>query len=250
MAIILQNTTFNKNFILVSSLDHTTPATGANPTVTISKAGQFFITPQGAVVELGNGWYSLYLSTGDTNTVGELSTHVTASGCDNTDVTDQVLANIAVTTVAPPYVNQNDLNNFVLWIRQIMGITTDNLPDDSPYIIMAYLISSQTVNTYLNLASPILYNQAVYNLGGDILVNITQDVSPSTYWSNMRTTLGTNSFIPGMINATNDEDTSAAILTPMGLQNITLGDLQNMKTPWGRMYLSIAQSVGTMWGLS
>jgi hypothetical protein len=250
MAIILQSTTFNKNFILVSSLDHTSPAIGAIPVVQISKAGQFFITPEGPVVELGDGWYSLYLTVNDTNTVGELSTHVTAIDCDNTDVTDQVLANINVRTVAPPYVNQNDLNNFILWIRQIMGVTSDVLPDDSPYIITAYLISSQTVNLYLNLASPILYNQAVYNLGGDILVNITQDVSPSTYWANMRTSLGTNNFIPGMINATNDEDTSAAILTPLGLQNITLGDLQNMKTPWGRMYLSIAQSVGTMWGLS
>jgi hypothetical protein len=250
MAIILQNTTFNKNFILVSSLDHTTPVTGAVPTVLISKNGQFFGSPQGVVLELGDGWYTVNFSTVDTNTVGELSTHVTATGCDNTDVTDQVLANISVTTVAPPYVNQNNLDNFVLWIRQIMGVTSDVLPDDSPYIITAYLISNEIVNMYLGVVSPILYYQAIYNLGGDILVNITQDVSPSTYWSTMRSTLGTNSFIPGMINATNDEDTSAAILTPLGLQNITLGDLQNMKTPWGRMYLSIAQSVGSMWGLS
>jgi hypothetical protein len=250
MGIILQNNPFTKMFILVSSTDHTSPLLGAIPNVTISKNGQFFTAPQGAVIEVGDGWYSLTYTTVDTNTVGELSLHVTATGGDNTDLSDQVLANISVTTVAPPYINQNDLNNFVLWIRQIMGITTDNLPDDSPYIITAYLIANEIVNRYLNVVSPILYYQAIYNLAADILVNITQDVPPSTYWANMRTSLGTNSFIPGMINATNDEDTSAAILTPLGLQNITLGDLQNMKTPWGRMYLSIAQSIGTMWGLS
>jgi hypothetical protein len=250
MAIILQNTQFNKTFLLVSSLDHTSPLLGATPTAVISKNGGFFQPPQGVILELGDGWYSLSLSVNDTNTVGEFSTHITASGADNTDVTDQILANINVTTVAPPYVNQNNLNNFILWIRQIMAVETDVLPDDSPYIITAYLISNEIVNLYLAGVSPILYYQAIYNLGGDILVNITQDVPPSTYWANLRSSLGTNSFIPGMINATNDEDTSAAILTPLGLQNITLGDLQNMKTPWGRMYLSIAQSVGSMWGLS
>ena len=146
-------------------------------------------------------------------------------------------------------------DGYTTWVRTIMGVPDTILPDDSPYLIISFDMALETVNLYLDIASAILYTQAVYNLAGDFLVNIAQDdptLPPpdNTYWSNLRTTLGLNNFIPGLINATNDEDTSAAILTPLGLQNLTLGDLQNLKTPWGRMYLQIAQSVGSMWGLT
>jgi hypothetical protein len=140
--------------------------------------------------------------------------------------------------------------DYIIWIRQIMGINSSVLPDYSPYVDYSYMMSMETVNLYLDMASPLLYTQAVYNLGGDILCNIAQDVPPSTYWSDLRQSLGMNNFIPGLINATNDEDTSAALLTPLGLQNLTLADLQNLKTPWGRVYMGIAQNVGSMWGLT
>lgn len=143
---------------------------------------------------------------------------------------------------------------YIIFIRMIMGVPATVLPDDSPYINMSYDISLETVNLYLNV-SPILYTQAVYYLAGDILVNIAQDnpnLPPpnNTYWADLRDQFNINTFIPGLINAANDEDTSAASLVPLGMQNLTIGDLQNLKTPWGRMYLSIAQSVGTLWGLT
>jgi hypothetical protein len=149
--------------------------------------------------------------------------------------------------ISPTIPNEAD---YVTWIYTIMGVPPSVLPSDSQYIDYSYIMSLETVNLYLDIASPIMYTQAVYNLGGDILCNIAQDVPPSTYWSDLRASMGLNNFIPGLINATNDEDTSAAILTPLGLQNLTLGDLQNLKTPWGRFYMGIAQSVGSMWGIS
>jgi hypothetical protein len=139
---------------------------------------------------------------------------------------------------------------YINWIYTIMGVDQSIFPDTSPYINMTYDIALEIVNFYLDLASPILYTQAVYNLAGDYLVNIAQDIPPSTYWTDLRNSFQINSFIPGLINAANDVETSAALMTPLGLQNFTLADLQNLKTPWGRVYLSIAQSVGTMWGLT
>jgi hypothetical protein len=144
---------------------------------------------------------------------------------------------------------------FINWIYTIMGVPSNVLETTSPYINMAYDISLETVNLYLDLASPILYTQACYNLGGDILCNMVQDdstLSPpeNTYWQDLRSSFNLNTFIPGIINAANDEDTSAASFVPLNMQNLTISDLQNLKTPWGRMYLSIAQSVGTMWGLT
>jgi uncharacterized protein YciU (UPF0263 family) len=147
------------------------------------------------------------------------------------------------------------LVGYLRWIRNIMDVPIEVLPNNSPYIEMSYDISLEIVNMYLDIASPILYTQAVYNLGGDYLVNMAQDnpdLPPpdNTYWADLRKAFGSNSFVPGLINATNDEDTSAALLTPLGLQNLTIMDLQTLKTPWGRVYMGIAQSVGSMWGIS
>jgi hypothetical protein len=141
------------------------------------------------------------------------------------------------------------------WVYTIMDVPEIVLPDNSPYIELSYEMSHEIVHLWLDIASPLLYTQAVYNLGGDFLVNITQDnrnlPSPdNTYWTDLRQQMQINNFVPGLINATNDEDTSAALLTPLGLQNLTLLDLQTLKTPWGRVYMGIAQSIGSMWGLS
>jgi hypothetical protein len=155
-------------------------------------------------------------------------------------------------------------DGFNTWVFSFMGVPEGVLPgyDNSvdpivynTYINYAFEISNETVNLYLNCASPILYTQAVYNLGGDVLVNMAQDdpnLPPplNTYWTDLRQSLGLNNLFPGIINAANDIDTSAASLIPLGLQNLTLADLQNLKTPWGRQYLMIAQSAGSMWGLT
>ncbi len=72
-------------FMLVSSTDHVTPVTGATPNVQISKNGAAFAAPAGASSELGNGWYQLAGNATDTNTLGPLLVHVTATGADPTD---------------------------------------------------------------------------------------------------------------------------------------------------------------------
>jgi hypothetical protein len=260
MAVLGQNIPFNRTFILVLSTDHVSPALGARPIVQISKNGLPFTSPEGTVNEIGNGWYNLALTTDDTNTLGMLSYHITALNTDPTDINDEILQSAYIAYVPPPsYSPPIDtvptLYGYINWIYAIMGVPTAVLPNTSPYIELSFEMALETVNLYLDIASPLLYTQAVYNLGGDILVNITQDdpslASPNnTYWANLRQSLSINNFIPGMINASNDEDTSAALLVPLGLQNLTLSDLQNLKTPWGRAYLGIAQSVGSMWGLT
>lgn len=151
---------------------------------------------------------------------------------------------------APP-----SLNGYITWIREIMEVPKMVLPDTSPYIEMSYDISLEIVNRYLDIASPNIYTIAVYNLGGDYLVNIAQDnasLQPpnNTYWTDLRNTLQVNNFVPGFINSAADQGTSAATKILSAFDNLTIGDLQALKTPWGRVYLGIAQSVGSMWGLT
>ena len=66
-------------------------ATGLTPTVTLSKAGSAFAAAAGAVSEVGNGWYAVAANATDTNTLGTLKLHATATGADSADVSYQVV---------------------------------------------------------------------------------------------------------------------------------------------------------------
>jgi hypothetical protein len=72
----------------------------------------------------------------------------------------------------------------------------------------------------------------------------------STYFYRARSTYGINRFAPGVVTSTGDQGTNVGLLNPKFMQNLTLADLQYMKTPWGRAYLSISQKFGSLWGLS
>jgi len=148
------------------------------------------------------------------------------------------------------------LAGFILFIQNVMGITTTNLSPTAPVIAFAYNLAYNTVNAALagvpnnDPTQPTIYATAIYNLAGDYLINFAQDTPPATYFADLRTGFGLNSFTAGVISSTSDESTSESMTTPKAFDELTIGNLQNLKTPYGRMYLSIAQSYGTLWGLS
>jgi hypothetical protein len=144
----------------------------------------------------------------------------------------------------------------------VMGVPEAVLPNNSPYIPLTFAMATETVHRWINYCSPLMYTQAVYNCGGHYLVMTAQDLPQNpplqppldTYWADLRNDLslsgGGGSFMPGVINETHDESTGVAITTTDWLAGMTISDLQMMKTPWGRVYLSIAQCIGSMWGLT
>jgi hypothetical protein len=92
------NTLFKQNssvfplmFMMVQT-DGVSPATGLTPTVVISKNGGAFASPGGAVSELANGWYEVAANATDSNTLGPLILHATATGANNTDADYLVVA--------------------------------------------------------------------------------------------------------------------------------------------------------------
>lgn len=93
-------------FLMVLSSDHTSPATGLVPVVTLSKAGAAFGAAGGTVTEVSSGWYKIALTTTDTNTLGELAFHVAVATADNTDFTDQVYAYDPTAAQLPANVTQ------------------------------------------------------------------------------------------------------------------------------------------------
>jgi hypothetical protein len=98
--------------------------------------------------------------------------------------------------------------------------------------------------------SPSIYAIAVYNLGGAFLVEFAQDVPPSTYWTDLRNKLGIYSASFGIITSAHDQGTSDSLYIPETIKNMTLLDLQLMKSPWGRMYLMLAGEWGSLWGIT
>jgi hypothetical protein len=79
-------------FLMVDSSDHLTGKTGLSPTVTLSKNGGAFAAPSGSVTELSNGWYKVAGNAADSNTLGPLLLHATASGADPCDDRFDVVA--------------------------------------------------------------------------------------------------------------------------------------------------------------
>jgi hypothetical protein len=80
-------------FKMVSSADHLTPITGlaGSVVVTISKNGGAFSTPLGVISEIGSGWYQVAGNATDEGTLGPLVLRATATGCDLTEWTYQVV---------------------------------------------------------------------------------------------------------------------------------------------------------------
>lgn len=131
-----------------------------------------------------------------------------------------------------------------------MGLSTSVMPDNSVFFTYAFDVALEIVNPLLGCVSPLIFMLAVYNLAGDNLVNWAMDTPPSTYWADLRKSFGILNFTGGVVSSAGDESTNVSLEIVEGLKNLTIGQLQNLKTPYGRQYLGWAQEVGTSWGIS
>jgi hypothetical protein len=150
---------------------------------------------------------------------------------------------------------------FLTWLQQVVGFTTSVLPADSIYIDIAFNASISKVYCLIQCVDPYQYMLAVYNLGTSFIINMVQDqpggpTFPGSgdpgvpYWAGLRQSFGANSFTGGVISATSDETTSQTMTLPDWAASLTISDLQNLKDPYGRAYLAIAQSSGSLWGVT
>jgi hypothetical protein len=146
---------------------------------------------------------------------------------------------------------------YLLFIRNWMKITTEQLPDDSLYIPASLNFAKMVVNRKMQVvpspdpAYPNLYTIAVYNLAGDRLVNFATDQEGETVFADLRSKCNLSGFVSGVISASSDETTSQSLVVAKAMETLTFFDLQTMKTPWGRAYMGFAQQMGpTDWGMS
>jgi hypothetical protein len=119
------------------------------------------------------------------------------------------------------------------------------------WIVTTLSVAQEVVNETLACASPLLYTLAVYNLAADRLINFAIDITDQTYFQDLRAQLRISDVSLGVVSSSSNETTSSSWLNPEALKNLTLQDLQMLKTEYGRTYMGIAQSYGsTIWGLS
>jgi hypothetical protein len=126
------------------------------------------------------------------------------------------------------------LAGFTDFVRNVMGISVGDLPDDSPWLEFSYDIAIDIVNDALNTINGAVYTQAVYNLAGDNLINFAQDGTGQTYFADLRKQWNILGFVPGVVESTSDEGTSASYVVQEAAKTFTLADIQNLKTPYGR----------------
>lgn len=94
------------------------------------------------------------------------------------------------------------------------------------------------------------YTLAVYNCAGHILIRIAPDQPAMTYFEGARSQFGLLQMSSGVIASSSDQGTSNSFQVPESLGNLTIGDLNFLKTPWGREYVAYAQDFGSVAGLS
>lgn len=111
-------------------------------------------------------------------------------------------------------------------------------------------ISLEIVNSTLQVA-PHHYTLAVYNLAADRLLNYATDLPGQTFFKDTRARYKLLDSLVGVVQAASDQGTSGAYLNLEAMKNFTLGDLQTLRTPFGRRYMEIAMSFGpNLYGLS
>lgn len=145
---------------------------------------------------------------------------------------------------------QPNLPDYLVFLREAVGISVDDLPDDSPFIPGTYAMAAAAVNTTLCLA-PMAYSLARYNFGADRVINFAIDQPNRVYFAKLRKDLGILSFAAGLVSSSSGDGASQSLEVIEAAKGMTVTDLQLMKTPYGRQYIGLAQSYGpTIWGLS
>lgn len=169
------------------------------------------------------------------------------------------------------------LAGFQSFIVNVMGISTTILPEDSPVIAFAFAVALSIVNPALR-AVPIpaedsagaalnsgglsIYALAVYNLAGSNLLSYAQDQDGASpvkgsgdpglpFFAYTRKQWNINGFVSGVVESTSDNGTSTSLVVQEAAKSFTLANLQQLKDPYGRQYLALAQSYGpSTWGMT
>lgn len=142
------------------------------------------------------------------------------------------------------------IEGLLYFLRTYAGIDATVLPDTSAVMYEAFAAATEVVNPIIQTVSQRQYEWAVYNWSTDALINWAPDQPGKTFFADARAKYGIDIFVGGIASAASDEGTSGSLSVPESLMKLSVGDLQSLKTPFGRAYMEQAQKVNSCWGMS
>lgn len=143
--------------------------------------------------------------------------------------------------------NTTDLYTF---LTTVAGIPTAALPSTSAYIAWALSYSEEQTLLVLRAIGQDYYCFAVYLLATSFLINWCPDQPGQTFFVELRKSWNISGFVGGIVSSTADQGTSESMDMPDFIKGLTLMNLQQLRDPFGRQYLSMTQEVGNVWGIS
>jgi hypothetical protein len=165
-----------------------------------------------------------------------------------------------------PQPTLSDFLAFAIGPNSTMRIPSVALPPGSPWPGISLGIALSLVNPALqsmpipqfdaanvqiNTGGFSIYSQCVYYLAADTLLNITPDVQGQEYFAKIRKENNLTGFTSGVVSAAGDDSSNVSIVVQDAAKAFTLANIQQLKTPFGRQYLQLAQSFGpSTWGIT
>lgn len=142
------------------------------------------------------------------------------------------------------------LAGYTTFLRDIVGLDIIVLPDGSPVIEFSYNLALNFTQPLLSVIPQIpevyMYTTAVYNFATHMLMVWAKDQPDQDFFKRIQRQYNLRSLVAGAVESAHDETTSSNLKVPKFFDGLTFSQLDLMKTPWGRMYLEIAQSVGSL----
>jgi len=130
----------------------------------------------------------------------------------------------------------------------VAQISAQQLP--TQWVTWSYENAIANVYDLIATLIPIDYTLAVYNWAADWLCNWSPDQSGQVFFSGLQQEWNLQTPMTGLVTHAGDQGTESSYAVSKAMQNMTIGSLNQFRTPYGRAYLAIAQSTGTLWGLT
>jgi hypothetical protein len=146
--------------------------------------------------------------------------------------------------------NQPNVADLTTFLRDVVKVPVDALPDGSQYIAWALSYAQELTVHALRRVGSDYYVFAVYSLATSFLLNWCPDQPDQTFFADQQRQLGLTTFVGGVVQSTADQATSDSLLSPEFLSGLTIQQLQALKDPYGRQWLAMQQDMGNVWGIS
>jgi hypothetical protein len=199
---------------IVSASDHVTPQAGKTVAVQLSKNGATFAAAQGAVTEIGSGWYALAGHAADRDSLGELAIRATASGCD------EFVAKYVILPYDPFVAVHSD-------VRFVDG--QDATPNDGVLQANIVQIGGTTVTDSVPATLAATTIQAIWNNPTRSLTSAAGATAQEIweYAPGRTITGGSVASVTTPVTVGTNQDKAGYALSPTGLDDISVADPGN-----------------------